>query len=198
MLSVYGWAGRAESILLNWYCFAAVGHSELVTGPSRSCELKRLALRRPNWMWLNLQIADNKTTKASKLSVKTTSFWITSTSLTNEWRSHANMPWSFWHHVAWQKTSCYTMLSSFFALTICGNPRFVYSLYVEAISLSPCGAHLKNREAGAISSLPVALRLFGKKRSFWGSREVVCRWSLKGLEDRSQSFTLRDSVERKT
>lgn len=54
------------------------------------------------------------------------------------------------------------MLSCFFALTICGNPRFVYSLYVEAISLSPCGAHLKNREAGAISSLPVALRLSGK------------------------------------
>lgn len=54
-------------------------------------------------------------------------------------------------------------------MPICLDPSgttFVYSLYVEAISLSPCGAHLKNRE-------------------------VVCRWSLKGLEDRSQSFTLR-------
>lgn len=53
-------------------------------------------------------------------------------------------------------------------MPICLGPSgttFVYSLYVETISLSTAGADLNGRE-------------------------VFCRWTLKGLEDRSQSFAL--------
>ncbi len=138
MLSVYGWAGRAESILSSWYFSAAVGHSELVTGPSWSCELRRPALRRPNWIWLNFQSTDNKTTKASNLSVKLHLFGSPMPICLDP----SGTTW-----LGKKSILLHAMLSCFFALTICGNPRFVYSLYVEAISLSPCGAHLKDREA---------------------------------------------------